>query len=104
VKNIRKEPLFLIVLLLYAAFTAFFEESFIFTHLCHAHDHNGAGESCSVCYEIERAQLLLEGLGRIGVMLFVAGLVAYAKKPVKKPALTVFAALTPVALKVRLNT
>ncbi|MDR0374361.1 MAG: hypothetical protein LBH85_01375 [Treponema sp.] len=103
-KNIQKKPLFLIILLLYAAFTVFFEESFIFTHLCHAHDHNGVGESCSVCYEIERAQLLLEGLGRIAVALFVAILVAYAKKPVKKLALTAHAALTPVTLKVRLNT
>jgi hypothetical protein len=104
VKNIQKKPLFLIILLLYVAFTAFFEESFIFTHLYHAHDHNGAGESCSVCYEIEAAQLLFEGLGRIGITLFAAGLVAYVKKNIKKPALTAYAVLTPVTLKVRLNT
>jgi hypothetical protein len=104
VKNIQKKPLFLIILLLYAVFTAFLEASFIFTHLYHAHDHNGAGESCSVCYEIEAAQLLLEGLGRIGMTLFVAGLVAYAKKTIKKPALTAPAVITPVTLKVRLNT
>jgi hypothetical protein len=90
--------------MIYVIFTAFFEESFIFTHFHHTHDHNGARERCSVCYEIEAAQLLLEGLGRIGMTLFAPVLVAYIKKPIKKPALPSGAAITPVSWKVRLNT
>ncbi|MDR2193007.1 MAG: hypothetical protein LBP19_00820 [Treponema sp.] len=103
-KNILKKPLFLIILLAYVVFTAFFEESFIFTHLYHRHDHNGVGESCSLCYEIERAQLLLESLGRIGIMFFAIGLIMCEKKQIKKRSLPDHALMTLIALKVQLNT
>jgi hypothetical protein len=99
-----QKPLLLIVLTLYLGFTAFFAENFIFTHLDHDHDHDGAGGCCSVCHEIERAQLLLEGLGRLGSILCVSGLITYAKERIRKPSLMFPMVRTSIALKVRLNT
>jgi hypothetical protein len=104
VKNILKKPLFLIILMAYFTFTAFFAESFIFASLHHEHDRHGTHGSCSVCNEIERAQLILESLGRIGIAACIAGFITYAKKQIKKHSLPDHAAMTPIALKVRLNT
>jgi hypothetical protein len=88
----------------YLTFTAFFAESFIFTHLHHEHDRNGTHGSCSVCNEIERDQLILESLGRIGIAACLAGFIAHAKKQIKKHSLLDHTVMTPIALKVRLNT
>jgi hypothetical protein len=104
VRNLSQKPLLLIVLMVYMAFTAFLAENFIFTHLDHDHDHDGAGGCCSICYEMELAQLLLEGLGRIGIILCVAGLITHAKERIRKPSLIYPMVMTPIALKVRLNT
>jgi hypothetical protein len=104
VRNLSKKPLLLIVLTVYLGFTAFFAENFILTHLNHDHDHDGAGGCCSICYEMELAQLLLEGLGSVGIILSVAGLITYAKECIRKPSLMYPMVLTPIALKVRLNT
>jgi small-conductance mechanosensitive channel len=102
-KGLPQKHFLLIVLMAYLAFAAFFAESFIFTHLHHEHDHDSAEGTCSVCNEIELAQFLLEGLGHIGVILCVAGFITHAKKYIKKIVLIYLAAITPVALKVRLN-
>jgi hypothetical protein len=104
VKRLAQKPLLLIVLMVYLVFTAFFAENFICPHLDHDHDRDGAGGCCSVCYEIELAQVLLEGLGRIGIILCAACLITYTKERIKKPALLYLMVLTSIALKVRLNT
>ncbi|MDR2447203.1 MAG: hypothetical protein LBD58_07950 [Treponema sp.] len=98
-----QRKLSLIVLTVYLAFTAFLAESFIFRELNHEHDHNGADGCCSICYEIELAQLLLEGLGRIGVVVLAASVIAYAKKQARKPVLIYRAVITPISLKVKCN-
>ncbi|MDR0706546.1 MAG: hypothetical protein LBF60_01535 [Treponema sp.] len=98
-----QRKLSLIVLMAYLAFTAFLAESFIFTELDHKHDHNGAGGSCSMCDKIELAQLLLEGLERVGVIVLAAGVIVYAKKQVRKPIGMYRAVITPISLKVKCN-
>jgi hypothetical protein len=92
VRNLSQKPLLLIILTAYMAFTALVTGNYIFERLDHEHD--GAGRSCSVCHEIALAQLLLEGLGRIGIILPIAGFVVYAKEHIKKPSLMYRAILT----------
>jgi hypothetical protein len=101
--NLPQKKLGIIVLTAFLAFTAFFAESFIVTSRNHEHDHDGADGCCSVCYKIELAQLVLEGLGRIGIIALIAGFITYTQSGAKKPAVLFQFALTPIALKVRLN-
>jgi hypothetical protein len=93
----------LVVLFVFLTFTAFYAESFVFTHLEHEHDHDGTGGSCSLCFEIELVLMLLEGFERIACIALIASLAAYGKKLVLPPIPVYAAAITPVTLKVRLN-
>jgi hypothetical protein len=99
-----KRPVVLIILTLYLIFTAFFAESFIFTHLHHEHNHASRHGACSVCEELELAQAIIEGLGRAGIAVFAACFMIYARSRIKKQPLPYNAVITPVYLKVRLNT
>ncbi|MDR3357222.1 MAG: hypothetical protein LBO04_08585 [Spirochaetaceae bacterium] len=99
-----RKPVVLFILTAYLAFTSLYAETYIFTHIHHEHNRAGRHGACSVCEEIELAQALLEGLGRIGVAAFVAGFIAYAKPQARRQPSPDYAAATPVTLKVRLNT
>jgi hypothetical protein len=93
----------LAVLILYFALAAFSAESYLLTRLNHEHSLEAPGESCTVCYGIASARLFLEGLGRTGLLVLAALCMACLRGPVEKSASLVPAALTPVALKTRLN-
>lgn len=98
-----RSPLLLIAITAYLAFTASFEESYILAHVHHEHDHAGASGSCSVCTMVERAALLLEGFGRISVVLQSGRLIVPVRGRTKRPPAPDYAAVTPVTLKIRLN-
>jgi hypothetical protein len=93
----------LVLLLAFLTFTAFYAESFIFTHLEHEHDHDGADGCCSLCSEIETVIMLLEGFGRIAGLALAAVVIACIKECSPKPAVAYGIPPTPVALKVRIN-
>jgi hypothetical protein len=102
VRNLPQKKFSPIILTAYLVFITFFTVNCIFPILGHDHDQNDPGGCCSVCHEIELAQLLLESLKRI--ILPVAGLVAYTKERIKKPSLMCRMAFTSITFKVRLNT
>jgi hypothetical protein len=89
--------------MVFMVFTAFYAESFIFTHLEHEHDHNGAGGCCSLCSEIELVLMLLEGFERIACIILAAVGIACITRRVPVPAAVYGVVPTPVTLKVRLN-
>jgi hypothetical protein len=103
-KNMSKRPIVLIILTLYLVFTAFFAEYFVSTRLHHTHDRAARHGACSVCEELELAQAIIEGLGRIGAAVLAACFAVYAKSQITKRSEPYNAAITPVTLKVRLNT
>jgi hypothetical protein len=92
-----------VVLPAFLAFTAFYAESFVFAHFDHEHDHDGADGSCSLCSELERVILLVEGLGRMACAVFAAFGVFLGAKPIAAMAAVYRAVPTLLALKVRLN-
>jgi hypothetical protein len=92
-----------IVLPAFLAFTAFYAESFVIAHLDHEHDHDGADGTCSLCSELERVILLVEGLGRIACAVFAAFGAFHSAKPIAAMAAVYRAGPTLLALKVRLN-
>jgi multidrug transporter EmrE-like cation transporter len=87
----------LIVLTACLALTAVFAEFFVFTHL----DHDCIGENCSVCLQIEIAQSLLEGLGRIGIIVLGIVFFAKTKKNVKNTPVSYIFTTSPILLKVK---
>jgi hypothetical protein len=91
--------LLLIVLTACLALAAVFAESFIFTHL----DHDCIGEHCSVCLQIEIAQGLLEGLGRIGLLALAACLIPRILVNTKSRLSFVVVPHTLVDLKIKYN-
>jgi hypothetical protein len=93
----RRLPL--IVLTACLALAAVFAESFVFTHL----DHDCIGEHCSVCLQIEIAQSLLQGLGRIGLLALAACLVPQIFKAIKSRLSFAVIPLTLVGLKIKYN-
>jgi hypothetical protein len=93
----------LVVLLVFLTFTAFYAESFVLTHFSHEHDHNGAGDGCALCSEIEQVMMLLEGFGRVIGAIFTAVIITYINKIILKSAVVYGTSPTPVMLKVRLN-
>jgi hypothetical protein len=99
--NLPQKKLSLVVFMAYLIFTAFFAEYFIVTQSNHEHDHEDDG-CCSICHEIKIFQALLEGFGRVGVIVLAAGFILYTKEAVKKPEF-ILNAVTPIALKVRIN-
>jgi hypothetical protein len=99
--NSLQRKLGLVVFTAYLIFTAFFAEYFIVTQSSHEHDHDDDG-SCSICHEMEIFQALLEGFGRAGIIVLVAGFISYIKEAVKKPEF-ILNAVTPIVLKVRIN-
>ena len=90
----------LVVLLAFLALAAVFAEAFVFTAL----DHDCIGEYCPICPQIEMAQRLLDGLGRIGAIGLVAAFAAACASPAaKNPGLQRPASLTLVSLKIKYN-
>jgi hypothetical protein len=93
----------LVLLFAFLTFTAFYAESFIFTHLEHEHDHDGADGCCALCSEIEIVIMLLEGFGRIACAVLAAAIVAHIQVLSPKPIAACGIPPTPVTLKVRMN-
>jgi hypothetical protein len=101
--RVPSKTLRLIVLLAFLMFTGFYAETFVLTHISHEHDHDGADGGCALCSEIETAVMLLEGFGRVAGVILAAAAIAYIKKFTLKPAVIYDTPLTPVALKIRIN-
>ncbi|MDR0663478.1 MAG: hypothetical protein LBF80_05295 [Spirochaetaceae bacterium] len=99
-----KKPAVLIILTLYLVVTAFFAESFIFTHIHHEHNHAARHGACSVCEELELAHAIIEGLGRVGAAVLALCFIIYAGSRDKRQPAPFTTAITPVTLKIRLNT
>ncbi|GHV92543.1 hypothetical protein AGMMS50268_30460 [Spirochaetia bacterium] len=95
----RSRRLPLIVLTVFLALSAVFAEGFVFTHL----DHDCIGDHCSVCLQIEIAQNVLEGLGRIGLCALAAGLITQILVIIKNRLRFSFFPQTLVGLKVQYN-
>jgi hypothetical protein len=89
----------LIVLTACLALSAVFAEGFVFTHL----DHDCIGEHCSVCLQIEIAQSLLEGLGRIGILALAACLIPQIFVIIKNCLYYSIVPQTLISLKVKYN-
>jgi hypothetical protein len=99
--NLSQKNSALLVFTAYLIFAAFFAEYFIVTQSNHEHDHDDDG-CCSICYKIKIVQSLLEGFMRVGAIILVAGFILYIKEAVKKSEF-ILNAVTPVVLKVRIN-
>jgi hypothetical protein len=69
----------------------------------HEHDHDGAGEACSVCMQVTIAHRVFHGLAHIALalILFFAG---RKKKPAKILPCCFLEPLTLISLKVQFNT
>jgi hypothetical protein len=93
----------LTVLTAFLVLSALSAESYLVTHLNHEHNLEGPEKSCVVCYGIASARLFLEGLERGGLLPLAALCMVRVKGRVEKAAPFTLAALTPVALKTRLN-
>ncbi|GHU92154.1 hypothetical protein FACS189479_00160 [Spirochaetia bacterium] len=89
----------LIVLTACLALAAVFAEGFVFTSL----DHDCTGEHCSVCLQIEIAQNLLKGLGRIGLFALAACLIPQTTLIIKSRLSLALAPQTLVGLKTKYN-
>jgi hypothetical protein len=77
--------------------------AFIRCHSEHEHDHDGAGEACSVCIQLATAQYMLKGLAHIALelsVLFALG----RKKPAKILFFCFLRSLTLISIKVQFNT
>ncbi|GHV82950.1 hypothetical protein AGMMS50212_02900 [Spirochaetia bacterium] len=94
-----QKRLTLIVLTACLALAAVFAESFVFTNL----DHDCLGEHCSVCLQIEIAQNVLEGLGRIGLFALAACIILQILVIIKNRLRFSFFPQTLVGLKVQYN-
>jgi hypothetical protein len=92
-----------IILLAYVAIAVFFAHVYICTHIGHEHDYAGPEGNCAVCHGIKLAQLLLEGLERIGLAATGAVFFISLKQFFKKQAKDDWIVMTLVALKIRLN-
>ncbi|MDR1315942.1 MAG: hypothetical protein LBK13_03620 [Spirochaetales bacterium] len=88
-----------IVFLVCVMFFAVFAETFIADHF----DHDCSGESCTVCLHIQTVQNLLKCLGLIILLVSGAGLVFRTIRSLQRGGAFRTSCLTPVALKVRLN-
>jgi hypothetical protein len=98
--NLSQKRFWFTVLTTYLAAIAVSTEAFILTHL----DHDCTGESCPTCARIEVAQRLMERLGRIAVAAFLAFCVAdCVKLLVKSSAALLLPPITPVSLKIKIN-
>ncbi|MDR0644034.1 MAG: hypothetical protein LBG05_03825 [Treponema sp.] len=90
----------LIILTACLALTAVRAEIFIFTHL----DHDHTGETCPICLQIEMARCLLEKLGRVGSAASLTFFAAdYVKTQVRFAEIFFFPTITPVSLKIKIN-
>jgi hypothetical protein len=69
--KIWQKKFFLVLLTACLVFASVFAKDFVLANLNHVH----TGEHCSLCLQIEIAQKLLEGLGRIGLFVLAACLI-----------------------------
>jgi hypothetical protein len=91
--------LLIIILTAFLLPSAVFAEGFIFTHL----DHDCIGDHCPVCLQIEIAQNLLKGLGRIGLFALAACLITQILVIIKSSLCFSVLPQTLVGLKVQYN-
>jgi hypothetical protein len=96
--NLSQKRLLLALLTACLVFAALFSQGFVLTNLNHVHTE----EHCSLCLQIEIAQKLLEGLGRIGLLVLAACLVPESSALRSRLWLSV-ASQTLVALKIKNN-
>jgi hypothetical protein len=97
--GVSKKRLALIVLAACVALAAVFSEAFVFSHI----DHDCIGEDCPVCLQIETALNLLEGLGLLSAITLFCVLKLYSRFVIKKINSICIALMTPVTLKIKLN-
>ena len=90
----------LIVLTACLALAAASADVFVLTHL----EHDCSGGPCAVCLQIEIAQSLLEGLGRIGLFALALGLVPQIAVIIKGRLFCSIIPKTLISLKVKYNT
>jgi hypothetical protein len=78
-------------------------EAFVHRHKGHQHDHDGAGDICSMCAQIAIARHVLNSLACVALALtgFFAGCM---KKPAKDQSFCFSPPLTLIFLKVQFNT
>ncbi|MDR1216609.1 MAG: hypothetical protein LBK25_08005 [Treponema sp.] len=98
--NSLQKRFWLIVLTACLTVIAIFAEFFICTHL----DHDCVGDACSICLQIEVAQHLLEKLGRLGAMALLAFALGNYTKILVKLSVVFCSSITPVSLKIKINT
>ena len=103
VKGLPQKSLFLALVMAHVAFAAFFAEYHTVSLRHHEHNRHGTEGACSVCFELERSQILLESLGRLGCIVLAAGCIILGAKDLTKPGPAFCAAPSLIALKVRLN-
>ncbi|MDR1586253.1 MAG: hypothetical protein LBS57_02220 [Treponema sp.] len=88
------------ILTAWLALAVVFAGVFVFEDL----DHECTGEHCGICLQIRIAIRLIEALGRIGVIVLVAGsAAALAGVSAKGPAAFPLVPATPVSLKIKCN-
>jgi hypothetical protein len=93
----KRNAFFMAMMISWLAAAVIFAGIFIIEK--HIHDHTG--ENCRVCLEINIAQRIIEAFGRLGVCLFLAGIIKYAASLVKPRFF--FFVKKPAELKVRFN-
>jgi hypothetical protein len=96
--KLRQNGFSLALLTACLVFVSVFSQGFILANLNHVH----AGEHCSVCLQMEIAQKLLEGLGRVGLFALVFCL-APQSSAVKNRLFLFVVPRTLVALKIKNN-
>jgi hypothetical protein len=88
-----------IIFLACVIFFTVFAETFIAGRL----EHDCCGEGCSICLQIEAVQNLLRCFSLVMLLVFAAGLVLRVPGSARGAGVLSLYRLTPVALKVRLN-
>ncbi|MDR3122519.1 MAG: hypothetical protein LBU16_01910 [Treponema sp.] len=78
-------------------------ETFIRDYCSHEHDHDGEGNNCSVCLQLNLARHVLDSLACIAAAVIAVSR-ARAKKPAKILSCFFFIPITLIYLKVKSNT
>jgi len=80
-----------------------FSAAYMMAHAGHDHDHNGAGETCAVCAEIQAAGNLLKQMGAAVCGASFALACLFSIKAALCAISSSFPFQTPVDLKTRMN-
>ena len=99
-----KKRIAALILLICFLIISVFSSAFVLTHADHVHEHNGIGEACSTCLQIQGAENILKYLGTalFGTLFVIGGLYAIVKTINAIAVCAVFS--NPITLKIRINT